>query len=75
MSEAQIAVLKARLDNAQVSVDAAQADFRRKEALSKTVSVVTLEDASTKKASAEAALREAQGLAAAHEHEVSGKWC
>ena len=73
-SEAQSAVLKARLDNAQVQLDAARAEFRRKQALVKrrTASVVELEDAGWKRASAEAAVREAEATASVHKHLVAG---
>jgi HlyD family secretion protein len=72
-SKAQVAILRARLDKAKVNLDAAQADLRRKEELRRTVSVVVLEDAIRKKASSEAELREAKGLAEAHEQEVTGR--
>jgi HlyD family secretion protein len=73
-SEAQNAVLKARLDNAQVQLDSARAEFGRKQALVKkgTASVVELEDAGWKRASAEAAVREAEANVAVHKHEVAG---
>jgi HlyD family secretion protein len=73
-SEAQRAVLKARTDNARVKLEAAKLELRRKESLRErqTGSVVELEDAQTKVASAAAALREAEAIAAAHENLVAG---
>jgi HlyD family secretion protein len=73
-SEAQRPVLKARTDNARVKLEAARNELRRKEALRERQigSVVDLEDSQAKLSSAEAALREAQAIAAAHEHKVAG---
>ncbi len=73
-SEAQRAVLKARSDNAQVKLQAATAELQRKENLRERQigSVVELEDARTKAASAAAALREAEAIEAAHENLVAG---
>lgn len=73
-SEAQRPVLKARTDNARVKLEAAQNELRRKEALRQRQigSAVELEDAQAKVASAEAALREAEAIAAAHEHSLAG---
>ena len=73
-SEAQIAVLKARLDEAQVALDKAQSEFQRKQRLVSqgAASPTEVVDATLNRASAEAALREAEAIAAAHEHKVAG---
>ena len=73
-SEAQRAVLKARSDNAKVKLQAATAELHRKEGLRERQigSVVELEDAQTRVASAAAALREAEAIEAAHENLVAG---
>jgi HlyD family secretion protein len=73
-SEAQRAVLNARNDNAKVKLQAATNDLRRKESLRERQigSAVELEDSQTKVASAAAALREAEAIAAAHENLVAG---
>jgi HlyD family secretion protein len=73
-SETESAVLKARLDNAKAMLKQAQADLQRKKELVKrgAGSVVDLEDAETKRASAEAGLHEAQANIATHEHVVAG---
>jgi HlyD family secretion protein len=73
-SEAQRAVLKARSDNANVKLQAATGELQRKESLRERQigSVVELEDAQTKAASAAAALREAEAIATAHENLVAG---
>src|SRR4029453_16200267 len=69
-SEAQRAVLKARTDNARVSLDAAQIAVRRKDALqSRGVGALAdLEDTHSRLASASAALREAEAVETVHEH-------
>ncbi|HEX2726243.1 MAG TPA: efflux RND transporter periplasmic adaptor subunit, partial [Beijerinckiaceae bacterium] len=73
-SEAQRAVLKARTDNARVKLEAAKLELRRKESLRdrQTGSLVELADSETKVASASAALREAEAIAAAHENVIAG---
>ena len=73
-SEAQRPVLMARTDNARVRLEAAQSELRRKRSLEDrgAGSVVEVEDAHTKMASAAAALREAEAIAVAHEHTVAG---
>ena len=73
-SEARRAVLKARTDNAKVKLQAATSELHRKEGLRERQigSLVELEDAQTKVASAAAALREAEAIAAAHENAVAG---
>jgi HlyD family secretion protein len=73
-SEAQRAVLNARTDNARVKLEAANTELRRKELLQQRQigASVELEDARTKAASAAAALREAEAIAAAHENNISG---
>lgn len=72
-SEAQRAVLKARIDNAQAKGQSARKDLKRKETLreKQISSLVEVDDAQTKSASAEAALREAEAIAAAHENEIA----
>jgi HlyD family secretion protein len=72
-SEAQSAVLKARLDIARISLDAAQLEFQRKQTLRDrgAAAVAELEDANTKLASASAALREAEATVAVHAHKVA----
>jgi HlyD family secretion protein len=67
-------VLKARSDNARVKLDAAKSELRRKEALRERSinAAVEVEDSQTKVASAEAALREAEAIAAAQENKIEG---
>jgi HlyD family secretion protein len=73
-AEAQRPVLKARSDNARVKLDAAKSELRRKEALRERSinAAVEVEDSQTKVASAEAALREAEAIAAAQENKIEG---
>ena len=71
---AQRPVLDARIDSARVKLDAARSELRRKEALRERSigTTVDVEDAQTKVRSAEAALREAEAIAAAQENKVLG---
>lgn len=73
-AEAQRPVLKARSDNARVKLDSAKSELRRKEALRERSinAAVEVENSQTNVASAEAALREAQAIAAAQENKVEG---
>ena len=73
-SEAQRPVLVARTDNARVRVETAEMELRRKETLRERQigSAAELEDTRSKVASAEAALREAEAIADAHEHKIAG---
>jgi HlyD family secretion protein len=73
-SEAQIAVLKARLDDAQVNLDKAKTLYRRKQQLvsRQAASAMELEDATMSRSSAEAKLREAEATAMVQLHNVAG---
>src|SRR6266403_510835 len=73
-SESQRAVLQARTDNARVKLTAARNDLKRKEALRERQinSAAETEDAQTRLASAEAALREAEAIANANENKIAG---
>src|SRR5829696_3706498 len=72
-SEAQRAVLKARADNARVSLDAARTAVYRKEALQAqgVGAAADLVDMRSKADSAAAAVREAEAIESAHEHKVA----
>jgi HlyD family secretion protein len=73
-SESQRAILQARTDNARVKLQAARNDLKRKEALRERQinSAAETEDAQTRLASAEAALREAEAIANANENKIAG---
>ena len=67
-------MLDARIDSSRVKLDAARSELRRKEALRERSigTPVDVEDAQTKVRSAEAALREAEAIAAAQENKILG---
>lgn len=73
-SEAQRAVLRARTDNARVRLAAANSELQRKLTLRErgATAATDVEDATAKRDSAAAALREAEAIAAAHENTVAG---
>ncbi|MFW6076775.1 MAG: efflux RND transporter periplasmic adaptor subunit [Hyphomicrobiales bacterium] len=73
-AEAQRAVLQARHDNARLRLESAQKAVERAETLIErgTTSAVQVEEAQTERDQAAASLREAEAIAAAHEHDVEG---
>jgi HlyD family secretion protein len=73
-SKAQRAVLQARHDNARLRHEAAQRAFERAETLKGrgTTSAVQFDEALSARDQAAASLREAEAIAAAHEHAIEG---
>ena len=73
-AEAQRAVLLARVDSARAQLEAASSSFERSKALLEkgTASSSQFEQAQATRDSAAANLREAEAIAAAHEHVVEG---
>jgi HlyD family secretion protein len=73
-AEAQRPVLQARVDSARLRLEAAQKAFERAEFLQQrnANSAIQVEEAASARDQSAAALREAQAIAAAHEHEIEG---
>lgn len=73
-SESQRAVLQARHDNARLRLESAQKAVDRAETLNErgTTSAVQLAEAQSERDQAAASLREAEAIAAAHEHDIEG---